>query len=90
MPEKAGLEFVDARGLVFNPLSWQWRISERDLSVNYVTTTLRAAAGALRPPAIDPGSNYADYVSGSAPGSINRVIPRPGSGPSFRDRKSPR
>jgi 2-polyprenyl-6-hydroxyphenyl methylase/3-demethylubiquinone-9 3-methyltransferase len=44
MPEKAGLEFVDARGLVFNPLSWQWRISERDLSVNYVTTTLRAAA----------------------------------------------
>jgi 2-polyprenyl-6-hydroxyphenyl methylase/3-demethylubiquinone-9 3-methyltransferase len=41
MLEKAGLEFVDARGFVFNPLGWQWRISERDLSVNYVTTAVK-------------------------------------------------
>ncbi len=37
----AGLEPVDRKGFVFNPLSWSWRISDRDLSVNYVTTSLR-------------------------------------------------
>jgi 2-polyprenyl-6-hydroxyphenyl methylase / 3-demethylubiquinone-9 3-methyltransferase len=41
----AGLEPVDAKGFVFNPLSWRWRISDRDLSVNYVTTSLRPAEG---------------------------------------------
>ena len=40
---RAGLEPVDAKGLVFNPLAWEWRISERDLSVNYVTTAVKTA-----------------------------------------------
>jgi 2-polyprenyl-6-hydroxyphenyl methylase/3-demethylubiquinone-9 3-methyltransferase len=38
---RAGLEPVDAKGFVFNPLRWEWRISERDLSVNYVTTGVK-------------------------------------------------
>jgi len=37
----AGLLPVDKRGFVFNPVTWSWRISDRDLSVNYVTTSLR-------------------------------------------------
>ncbi len=37
----AGLDPVDRKGFQFNPLSWNWRISERDLSVNYVTTSIR-------------------------------------------------
>jgi len=39
----AGLEPVDRKGFVFNPLGWSWSISARDLSVNYVTTSLKAA-----------------------------------------------
>jgi 2-polyprenyl-6-hydroxyphenyl methylase / 3-demethylubiquinone-9 3-methyltransferase len=38
---KAGLDPVDRKGFVFNPLSWVWSISDRDLSVNYVTTSIR-------------------------------------------------
>lgn len=38
---RAGLDPVDRRGMVFNPLSWQWSLSARDLSVNYATTSLR-------------------------------------------------
>ncbi len=37
----AGLDPVDKKGFVFNPLGWSWSLSERDLSVNYVTTSLR-------------------------------------------------
>ncbi|MCX7645358.1 MAG: bifunctional 2-polyprenyl-6-hydroxyphenol methylase/3-demethylubiquinol 3-O-methyltransferase UbiG [Rhodobacteraceae bacterium] len=37
----AGLDQVDRKGFVFNPVTWRWRISDRDLSVNYVTTSLR-------------------------------------------------
>ncbi len=37
----AGLDPVDRKGFVFNPLSWQWRVSDRDLSVNYVTASVR-------------------------------------------------
>ncbi len=44
MLSRAGLEPVDAKGFVFNPLAWEWRISERDLSVNYVTTAVKRAA----------------------------------------------
>jgi 2-polyprenyl-6-hydroxyphenyl methylase/3-demethylubiquinone-9 3-methyltransferase len=40
---EAGLDPVDRKGFVFNPIAWQWRLSERDLSVNYVTASLRAA-----------------------------------------------
>ncbi|KPP86462.1 MAG: 3-demethylubiquinone-9 3-O-methyltransferase [Rhodobacteraceae bacterium HLUCCO07] len=39
--EQAGLRPVDKKGFVFNPISWRWSISERDLSVNYVTASLR-------------------------------------------------
>ncbi|WP_375174094.1 bifunctional 2-polyprenyl-6-hydroxyphenol methylase/3-demethylubiquinol 3-O-methyltransferase UbiG [Pseudooceanicola sp.] len=39
----AGLDPVDRKGFVFNPVSWQWRLSDRDLSVNYVTAALRPA-----------------------------------------------
>ncbi len=38
---KAGLDPVDRKGFVFNPVNWTWRLSDRDLSVNYVTTSLR-------------------------------------------------
>ena len=39
---EAGLEPVDRKGFVFNPVQWRWRISERDLSVNYVTVSVRS------------------------------------------------
>ena len=38
---KAGLDPVDRTGFVFNPLGWSWSLSDRDLSVNYVTTSIR-------------------------------------------------
>lgn len=37
----AGLEPVDRTGFVFHPLGWSWSLSERDLSVNYVTAALK-------------------------------------------------
>jgi 2-polyprenyl-6-hydroxyphenyl methylase/3-demethylubiquinone-9 3-methyltransferase len=37
-----GLTPVDRKGFVFNPIAWSWSISDRDLSVNYVTASLRA------------------------------------------------
>lgn len=39
--KKAGLDPVDKKGFVFNPITWSWSLSDRDLSVNYVTTSLR-------------------------------------------------
>ncbi len=39
--ENAGLSPVDRKGFVFNPISWKWSISDRDLSVNYVTASLK-------------------------------------------------
>ena len=39
--EKVGLRPVDRKGFVFNPISWQWSISDRDLSVNYVTASVK-------------------------------------------------
>ncbi|PKP75792.1 MAG: bifunctional 3-demethylubiquinol 3-O-methyltransferase/2-polyprenyl-6-hydroxyphenol methylase [Alphaproteobacteria bacterium HGW-Alphaproteobacteria-6] len=38
---RAGLTPVDRKGFVFNPVSWRWSISDRDLSVNYVAAGLR-------------------------------------------------
>ena len=38
---KAGLNPVDKTGYVFNPITWDWSMSERDLSVNYVTAALK-------------------------------------------------
>ncbi len=40
MLSRAGLAPVDAKGLVFDPLAREWRLSARDLSVNYVTTAV--------------------------------------------------
>ncbi|MEM8751286.1 MAG: bifunctional 2-polyprenyl-6-hydroxyphenol methylase/3-demethylubiquinol 3-O-methyltransferase UbiG [Pseudomonadota bacterium] len=40
---KAGINPVDRKGFVFNPVSWSWKISDRDLSVNYVTAALKPA-----------------------------------------------
>ena len=42
MMQKAGLRVADRRGMVFNPISWGWSLSDRDLSVNYAMTGLRA------------------------------------------------
>ncbi|NOX39799.1 MAG: bifunctional 2-polyprenyl-6-hydroxyphenol methylase/3-demethylubiquinol 3-O-methyltransferase UbiG [Alphaproteobacteria bacterium] len=39
--ENAGLKPVDRKGFVFNPLLWSWSISDRDLSVNYVTASVK-------------------------------------------------
>ncbi len=41
----AGLDPVDRKGFVFNPLGWSWSISDKDLSVNYVTASVRPAEG---------------------------------------------
>ena len=37
----AGLTPVDKTGFVFNPVTWQWKLSDRDLSVNYVTASVK-------------------------------------------------
>lgn len=37
----AGLDPVDRKGFQFNPVLWNWRISDRDLTVNYVTTAIK-------------------------------------------------
>ncbi|HMB14189.1 MAG TPA: bifunctional 2-polyprenyl-6-hydroxyphenol methylase/3-demethylubiquinol 3-O-methyltransferase UbiG [Roseovarius sp.] len=41
---QAGLTPVDRKGFVFNPVTWQWRLSDRDLSVNYVTASVKSPA----------------------------------------------
>ena len=38
---RAGLDPVDRKGMVFNPVSWSWSLSDRDLSVNYVTASVK-------------------------------------------------
>jgi 2-polyprenyl-6-hydroxyphenyl methylase / 3-demethylubiquinone-9 3-methyltransferase len=38
---KAGLRPVDRMGMVFNPVAWRWSLSERDLSCNYVTASVK-------------------------------------------------
>lgn len=38
---RAGLSPVDRKGMVFNPITWRWSLSARDLSVNYVTTSVK-------------------------------------------------
>ncbi len=37
----AGLDPVDRKGMVFNPIAWNWSLSDRDLSVNYVTAGVK-------------------------------------------------
>lgn len=41
--KQAGLEPVDRKGFVFNPVLWTWSLSPQDLSVNYVTASLKPA-----------------------------------------------
>lgn len=41
--ETAGLRPVDRKGFVFNPALWKWSLSDRDLSVNYVTASTKMA-----------------------------------------------
>jgi 2-polyprenyl-6-hydroxyphenyl methylase/3-demethylubiquinone-9 3-methyltransferase len=40
----AGLRPVDRKGMVFNPLTWRWALSARDLSCNYVTASVKPQA----------------------------------------------
>ncbi len=40
---QAGLDPVDKKGFVFNPVTWSWSISARDLSCNYVTASVKPA-----------------------------------------------
>lgn len=40
---RAGLEPLDRKGMVFNPVPWSWSLSDRDLTVNYVTASRRPA-----------------------------------------------
>lgn len=37
----AGIDPVDRKGFVFNPVTWTWAISDHDLSVNYVMAGVR-------------------------------------------------
>lgn len=41
MIRQAGLDPVDRKGFVFNPVAWSWSLSDRDLSVNYVTASVK-------------------------------------------------
>jgi len=41
--KSANLTPVDRKGFVFNPLKWSWSLSDRDLSVNYVTASINKA-----------------------------------------------
>jgi 2-polyprenyl-6-hydroxyphenyl methylase/3-demethylubiquinone-9 3-methyltransferase len=41
---RAGLDPVDRTGFVFDKLRWSWSLSERDLSVNYVTASVKPGA----------------------------------------------
>jgi 2-polyprenyl-6-hydroxyphenyl methylase / 3-demethylubiquinone-9 3-methyltransferase len=38
---KAGLDPVDRKGMVFNPVAGSWSVSARDLSCNYVTASVK-------------------------------------------------
>ncbi|MEM9735089.1 MAG: bifunctional 3-demethylubiquinol 3-O-methyltransferase/2-polyprenyl-6-hydroxyphenol methylase, partial [Pseudomonadota bacterium] len=41
MLSTAGLRPVDRSGFVFDPVGWRWRLSDRDLSVNYVIAAVK-------------------------------------------------
>ncbi len=45
----AGLDPVDRKGFVFDPLAWSWALSARDLAVNYVITAVRPRHAAPPP-----------------------------------------
>jgi 2-polyprenyl-6-hydroxyphenyl methylase/3-demethylubiquinone-9 3-methyltransferase len=37
----SGLKLIDKKGFFFDKLAWEWSISNRDLSINYVTTSTK-------------------------------------------------
>ncbi len=39
--EQAGTQVVSRAGFTFNPISWSWSLSERDLSVNYAMASTK-------------------------------------------------
>ncbi|MCF6317195.1 MAG: bifunctional 2-polyprenyl-6-hydroxyphenol methylase/3-demethylubiquinol 3-O-methyltransferase UbiG [Marinosulfonomonas sp.] len=39
--KRAGLEPINRSGFAFNPIAWSWSLSDRDLSVNYVTSSVK-------------------------------------------------
>lgn len=39
----AGLSPLDRKGMVFNPVSWRWSLSDRDLAVNYINAARKPA-----------------------------------------------
>ncbi len=39
--EQAGLDPVDKKGMIFNPVSWDWSLSASEFQVNYVTASVR-------------------------------------------------
>lgn len=41
MMRAAGLEPVDRRGMVFDPVGWGWSLTERDLGCNYAMSAVR-------------------------------------------------
>lgn len=43
MTTGAGLTELDRRGMIFNPVTWRWSLSNRDLAVNYALTARREA-----------------------------------------------
>ncbi|MFD1344005.1 bifunctional 2-polyprenyl-6-hydroxyphenol methylase/3-demethylubiquinol 3-O-methyltransferase UbiG [Litorisediminicola beolgyonensis] len=44
MMTAAGLDPVDEKGMVYNPLADRWSLSDRDLAVNYVVAALKPGA----------------------------------------------
>lgn len=43
--KNARLDPVDRKGFVFNPITWSWSLSPKDLSVNYVTASVKPTGG---------------------------------------------
>ena len=39
--DEANLKVVDKKGFVFNKILWKWYVSNNDLSINYVTSSVR-------------------------------------------------
>ncbi|MEM1387810.1 MAG: bifunctional 2-polyprenyl-6-hydroxyphenol methylase/3-demethylubiquinol 3-O-methyltransferase UbiG [Pseudomonadota bacterium] len=46
MVERSGIEPIDRKGFVFDPFRWDWSLSSRDLSVNYVITSVKRPGSA--------------------------------------------
>ena len=82
---RAGLDPVDRTGFVFDKLRWSWSLSERDLSVNYVTASVKRAAliaralcHGLPPRAPRPRARrvHPRHVHPPVPQHVDAVIPR--------------